>query len=152
MQRQTSGAADPYERDQEMVAFLQSAGSPGFAIVNDAPELNVGQQKPAMVFLVRDGRITDAPTDFAEYVGATLDGFSYELRAAAAGAGPDFSGRWKFSMEPDFRGKATTVTGEIDQRGIDLVVRCRDEETAVMRGVLNARTAWKRPAQVKRRT
>jgi hypothetical protein len=80
VQDQTSGAPDPYDRNQEMVAFLRSAQGLGFAIVNGNPALNSGKQQTAMVFLVRDGQIIDAPTKFSRYIGATLESFMYDLR------------------------------------------------------------------------
>jgi hypothetical protein len=63
--------------------FLMSAGSNAFVISNDDPGLAVhrGEDTPAIVFLVRDGRIERAPSDFSRCVGMQIDLFLEELRA-----------------------------------------------------------------------
>ena len=75
LQNQRSGAPDPYEVGQELVAFLESAGVKTFRITNDEPRL------AAMVFLVRDHRIQRAPSEFSRYVGMPIGVFLDELRA-----------------------------------------------------------------------
>lgn len=88
LEHQANAAPGPYDVDQELVAFLRSVRADEFAIVNGDRGLIVNNQKHAMVFLVRDGQIVDAPTEFSRYIGATLDSFMYELRALGSVAGP----------------------------------------------------------------
>jgi hypothetical protein len=82
LQGQISGSALPYEAGDEFVAFLRSVPDRGYTIINDNPEsmVSLGSRKIAMVFVVRDGRIVDAPADFSRYAGTTLDSFMRELR------------------------------------------------------------------------
>jgi hypothetical protein len=83
IQNQTSAAPGPYDIDQELVMFLRSSGSGEFVITNDNPGLVVprGSDDPAIVFLVQDGHIQRAPSDFSRYVGMPVDAFLKELRA-----------------------------------------------------------------------
>ncbi len=83
LQNQRSGASLPYDADQELVAFLRSVPGKGYTIINGDPGLVIGNEKYALVFLVRDGQIVDAPTAFSRYIGTTVDSFMYELRAGA---------------------------------------------------------------------
>ena len=87
LQNQRSAAAGPYDIDQELVMFLKSWGSSGFGVTNDEPGLAVpmGSYDPAVVFLVRDGRIQRAPADFSRYIGMRLDVFLEELRGLSSG-------------------------------------------------------------------
>jgi hypothetical protein len=65
------------------VVFLEAQGSDAFRITNDTPELGVpgrGSEHIAMVFLVRDGRIQHAPSEFSRYVGQPIGAFLGELR------------------------------------------------------------------------
>ena len=64
------------------MAFLESSGSDAFRITNDEPGLAVptGSPDPSMVFLVQDGRIQRAPSEFSRYVGTPIDSFLEELR------------------------------------------------------------------------
>jgi Carboxypeptidase regulatory-like domain len=82
LQNQRSGIPGPYDVGQELVAFLESSGSDAFRITNDEPGLVVptGSHDPAMVFLVQDGRIQRAPSEFSRYVGMPIDSFLEELR------------------------------------------------------------------------
>jgi len=82
-QNQRSAAEGPYDIDEELVMFLKSRGPSGFAITNDEPGLAVprGGSDPAVVFLVEDGRIHRAPSEFARYIGMPLGAFLEELRA-----------------------------------------------------------------------
>jgi hypothetical protein len=81
-QNQLSAAAGPYDIDQELVMFLKARGPSEFAITNDEPGLAVptGSSDPAVVFLVEDGRILRAPSEFSRYIGMPLAGFLEELR------------------------------------------------------------------------
>jgi len=81
-QSQRSAAEGPYDIDQELVMFLKSWGPSGFAITNDEPGLAVprGGSDPAVVFLIEDGRIQRAPSEFARYIGMPLGAFLEELR------------------------------------------------------------------------
>src|SRR5262249_54945873 len=81
-QNQRSAAEGPYDIDQELVMFLKSAGPSGFAITNDEPGLAVprGGSDSAVVFLIEDGRIQRAPSEFARYIGMPLGAFLEELR------------------------------------------------------------------------
>ncbi|PYQ96532.1 MAG: hypothetical protein DMF97_15290 [Acidobacteria bacterium] len=87
LQNQRSAAAGLYDIDQELVMFLKSHGSGGFAITNDEPGLAVarGSYDPATVFLVQDSRIQRAPSEFSRYVEMRLDVFLEELRALSGG-------------------------------------------------------------------
>jgi hypothetical protein len=85
LENQRSGAPLPYEVDQELVVFLRSVPGHGFTIVNGDPGLAAAGRKYALAFLVRDGQIADAPTEFSKYVGMTLDAFMYELRSVRSG-------------------------------------------------------------------
>jgi len=87
LQNQRSAAAGPYDVDQELVMFLKSQGSGGFAITNDEPGLAIpmGSSDPAIVFLIQGGHIQRAPSDFSRYVGMPLDVFLGELRALSRG-------------------------------------------------------------------
>jgi hypothetical protein len=82
LQNQRSGAPDPYDVGQELVAFLEASGSDAFRITNDEPQLTVlaGSHDLSMVFLETDGRIQRAPSEFARYVGMPIDAFLQELR------------------------------------------------------------------------
>jgi hypothetical protein len=72
LQNQQSGTPDPYDVGQELVAFVESSGSDAFRITND--------EVSSMVFLVQDGRIQRAPSEFSRYVGMPIDSFLGELR------------------------------------------------------------------------
>jgi hypothetical protein len=87
LQNQRSAAPGPFDIGQELVVFLTSAGSGGFVITNDEPGLAVPTSSfdPAIVFLVRDGRIQRAPPDFSRYAGLPLDEFLRELRPLSRG-------------------------------------------------------------------
>jgi hypothetical protein len=87
LQNQRSAAPGPYDIDQELVVFLRSVGSSGFVITNDEPGLAVptGTYDPAIAFLIQDGRIQRAPSEFYRYVGIPLDAFLGELRALPRG-------------------------------------------------------------------
>jgi hypothetical protein len=82
LQNQRSGVPGPYDVGQELVAFFESSGSDAFRITNDEPVLAVptGSHDPSMVFLVQDGRIQRAPSEFSRYVGMPIDSFLEELR------------------------------------------------------------------------
>lgn len=82
LQNQRSGIPGPYDVGQELVAFLESSGSDTFRITNDEPGLAVptGSHDPSIVFLVQDGRIQRAPSEFSRYVGTPIDSFLEELR------------------------------------------------------------------------
>jgi hypothetical protein len=82
LQNQRSGVPGPYDIGQELVAFLESSGSDAFRITRDEPGLAVpmGSYDPSIVFLVQDGRIQRAPSEFSRYVGAPIDSFLEELR------------------------------------------------------------------------
>ena len=81
-QNQRSGARGPYDIDQELVMFLKSSGAGGFVITNDEPGLAAGgSADPAVVFLVDNGRIQRAPSEFSRYIGMPLGAFLGELRA-----------------------------------------------------------------------
>jgi hypothetical protein len=82
LQNQRSATRGPYDLDQELVVFLRSWGSSGFAIVNDEPGLGYD---PAIAFLIQDGRIQGAPPGFSRYDGMPLGAFLGELRALARG-------------------------------------------------------------------
>jgi hypothetical protein len=86
-QNQRSAAGGPYDIDQELVMFLRSWGPSGFAITNDEPGLAVprGSSDAAVVFLVGDGRIQRAPSEFSRYIGMPLGAFLEELRALSRG-------------------------------------------------------------------
>jgi carboxypeptidase family protein len=77
LQNQKSGAPIPFDVDDEMIVFVRSTNN-GFAIINDDPGLSAG--KKAMLFRVKDGQVVEAPSEFAKYVGMSLDAFIYELR------------------------------------------------------------------------
>jgi len=79
-QDQSNGMPLPYDVDVEMVALLEPSQG-AYRIVNANPSVG---NSGTMVFLVRDGRIVQAPAEFSRYVGMTLDSFMYELRTAAA--------------------------------------------------------------------
>jgi hypothetical protein len=87
LQNQRSAAPGPYDIDQELVVFLRSSGSSAFMITNDEPGLAVptGSYDPAIAFLIQDGRIQRAPSEFSRYVGMPLDAFLGELRALPRG-------------------------------------------------------------------
>ena len=87
LQNQRSAAPGPYDVDQELVMFLRSWGSSGLMITNDEPGLAVptGSSDPAMAFLIQDGHIQRAPSDFSRYVGMPLGAFLDELRALSRG-------------------------------------------------------------------
>jgi hypothetical protein len=87
LQNQRSAAPGPYDIGQELVVFLRSLGSSGFVITNDEPGLAVptGSSDPAIAFLIQDGRIQRAPSEFSRYVGMPLDAFLGELRAPPRG-------------------------------------------------------------------
>jgi hypothetical protein len=87
LQNQRRATAGPYDIDHELVMFLKSQGSGHFAITNDEPGLAVpsGSHDPAVVFLVQDGRIQRAPSEFSRYLGMRLDVFLEELRALSRG-------------------------------------------------------------------
>jgi hypothetical protein len=86
LQNQRNAAAGPYDIGQEVVMFLKSSGPSGFVITNDEPGLAVPRgSDPAVVFLVEDGRIQRAPSDFSRYSGMPLDAFLEELRALSRG-------------------------------------------------------------------
>lgn len=87
LQNQRSAAPGPYDIDQEFVMFLRSWGSSGFMITNDEPGLAVptGSSDPAIVFLIQDGHIQRAPSDFSRYIGMRLGMFLDELRALSRG-------------------------------------------------------------------
>jgi hypothetical protein len=87
LQNQRSAAPGPYDIDQELMMFLKSQGPAGFAITNDEPGLALpsGSDDPAIVFLVQDGRIQRAPSEFSRYVGMRVDVFLEELRALSRG-------------------------------------------------------------------
>lgn len=82
LQNQRSAAPGPYDIDQELVVFLRSSGSSAFMITNDEPGLAVptGSYDPAIAFLIQDGRIQRAPSEFSRYVGMPLGAFLGELR------------------------------------------------------------------------
>jgi hypothetical protein len=82
LQNQRSGVPGPYDVGQELVAFLESSGSDAFRITNDEPGLAIptGSHDPSIVFLVQDGRIERAPSEFSSYVGMPIDSFLEELR------------------------------------------------------------------------
>jgi hypothetical protein len=82
LQNQRSAAPGPYDIDQELVMFLKSQGSAGFAITNDEPGLAVAgaSDDPATVFLVQESRIQRAPSEFSRYGGMPLGVFLDELR------------------------------------------------------------------------
>lgn len=68
-----------------MVVFLKSSGTPrsdAFFIVNDEPGLVVprGSHAPSVAFLVKDGRIQQAPAKFSSYVGTSVEALLAELR------------------------------------------------------------------------
>jgi hypothetical protein len=67
--------------------FLKSQGSGEFVITNDEPGLAVPRASydPATVFLVQDGRVQRAPSEYSRYVGMPLDVFLEELRALSRG-------------------------------------------------------------------
>jgi hypothetical protein len=76
LQNQRSGAPDPYDVGQELVAFLESSALNAFRIAND------DGHSESMVFLVEDGRIQRAPSgEFSRYVGMAMSSFVEELRA-----------------------------------------------------------------------
>ena len=81
-QNQRGGIPGPYDVGQELVAFLESSGSDAFRNTNDEPGLVVptGSHDSSMVFLVQDGRIQRAPSEFSRYVGMPIDSFPEELR------------------------------------------------------------------------
>ena len=56
-------------------------------ITNDEPGLAVprGSYDPAIAFLIQDGRIQRAPSEFSRYVGMSLDAFLGGLRALPRG-------------------------------------------------------------------
>jgi hypothetical protein len=83
LQNQRTGTASPYDVGQELVAFLESSGPGAFRITNDEPGLAIptGSHDPSIVFLVQDGRIDRAPSEFSRYVGMPIDSFLEELRA-----------------------------------------------------------------------
>jgi hypothetical protein len=87
LQNQRSAAPGPYDIDQELVVFLRSLGSSGFVITNDEPGLAVptGSHDPAIAFLIQDGRVQRAPSEFSRYAGMPLDAFLGELRALPRG-------------------------------------------------------------------
>jgi hypothetical protein len=80
LQHQGSGAPDPYDAGQELVAFLEASGSDAFHITNDNGS---GSVDPSLVFLVQDGFIQRAPSEFSRYVGMPIGSFLEELRAAS---------------------------------------------------------------------
>jgi len=65
-----------------LVAFLEAVGSDAFRMTSDDPGLAVtrGALNPSVVFLVQDGRIRQAPSEFSHYVGMPIDAFLEELR------------------------------------------------------------------------
>jgi hypothetical protein len=87
IQNQQGWTPGPYDIDQELVMFLQSprpwyARQSEFVIQNDDPGLASPRGgDAAMAFLVQDGHIQSAPSDFSRYVGMPLDAFFKELRA-----------------------------------------------------------------------
>ena len=87
LQNQRSAAPGPYDIDQELVLFLKSWGSSEFMITNDEPGLAVptGSSDPTIAFLIQDGHIQRAPSDFSRYVGMPLGAFLDELRALSRG-------------------------------------------------------------------
>ena len=87
LQNQRSGSPGPYDVGQEVVVFLESSGSDAFRITNDGRGLAaIGETEyPAMVFLVNNGRVERAPTEFARYLGMGIDQFADELRGLAHG-------------------------------------------------------------------
>jgi hypothetical protein len=87
LQNQRSAAPGPYDIDQELVMFLRSWDSSGFMITNDEPGLAIptGSSDPAVVFLIQDGHIQRASSDFSRYVGMPLDALLDELRALSRG-------------------------------------------------------------------
>ena len=72
LQNQRSGAPEPYDVGQELVAFFESSGSNAFRITND--------DDASMVFLVQADRIQRAPSEFSTYFGMTIGSFLEELR------------------------------------------------------------------------
>jgi hypothetical protein len=82
IQNQRSGVPGPFDVGQELVAFLESSGAEAFRITNDEPGLAVptGSRDPSMAFLVQDGRIQRAPSEFSQYVGMPIAAFLDELR------------------------------------------------------------------------
>jgi hypothetical protein len=76
----------PYDIGQALVAFLEAQGSGAFRLTNDIPEIGapgtgsehltaVSALSIAMAFLVRDGRIQHAPSEFSRYVGGPIGAF-----------------------------------------------------------------------------
>lgn len=82
IQNQRSGVPGAFGVGQELVAFLESSGAEAFRITNDEPGLAVptGSRDPSMAFLVQDGRIQRAPSEFSRYVGMPIAAFLDELR------------------------------------------------------------------------
>ena len=80
IQNQRSGARGPFNVGQELVVFL-SSWDDAFRITNDEPGLAVptGSRDPSMAFLVQDGRIQRAPTEFSRYAGMPIAAFLDEL-------------------------------------------------------------------------
>jgi hypothetical protein len=76
LQSQASGAPEPYDVGQELVAFLES-GPDAFNITNDYVS---GGLDPSLVFLVQNDRIQRAPPEFSRYVGMPIGLFLEELR------------------------------------------------------------------------
>lgn len=68
--------------------------------------------------------------------GAVLAG-TLVLVACKGGDAP-LSGRWTFSMEPDFRGNRSTVECNIQQQSTSVTVKCGDG--IEMRGAVEARS------------
>jgi hypothetical protein len=88
LQNQGSGAPAPYDVGQEMVAFLESSGSDAFRITNDNNATS-GIDR-SLVFLVQDGRIRRAPSEFSRYVGMPIASFLQELRTISRHAAVPF--------------------------------------------------------------
>jgi hypothetical protein len=83
LQNQRSAAPVPYDIDQELIVFLRSSRSSGFTITNDEPGFAdpTANDDPAIAFLIQDGRVERAPSEYSRYVGMPLDAFLAELRA-----------------------------------------------------------------------
>ena len=74
LQDQQSGAPDPYDVGQELIAFLESSAPNAFRITTEG-------SYESMVFLVQDGRIQRAPSEeLSRYVGTPISSFLEELR------------------------------------------------------------------------
>jgi hypothetical protein len=78
---QRNGAPGPYDVGQELVIFpkWESTAWAFYAVGLDCCD------RPGIVFVLRDGRVERAPSEFSRYVGMPTNAFLDELHAAARG-------------------------------------------------------------------